>query len=578
MRLVAEINRAASGKLGSRCFGPRFTNVLQSVQQFAALGDVMMGSENIIACGVWSVVRMTMLRIVQFPSSFKKISILLMDVGRSAPRYQRMVLLYPQSKRLQSHLFEYFTVVVHLCHELLRFTKKSTSVRPVSFPSDSMKDYQLKLERWAYSIKEEVNLLMENVKEQSSSLKVLTKLKKMIRILDSCSTYDYQTTWKEIRKAGNATLFRQNPEYQDWRARTNSCTLVYTGKPGSGKSVLLANIVDDLSLYVQNAGVPVAYFFCRHDIPESLSAQTIIGSLARQLLLNIVDLNSLEYFIDTTALVLDFETILRVLRHALPPDFKAYFILDGLDECDSPQRLELTKQLRTLQGAFALRICVSSRLEADGGLESFTKCSTITIPDDNPDIRDFIRAELERCIESGNLTVGDPAVILEIKDALLQGAQGMFLWAALQIDSLCAAKTDEAIRKALADLPKDLRKILSRILRRLKKYQVRMLELVAVAYRPLTTDELREALSVRVKTGDAFWKPALHPYNIHSAIASCRGLITLNEEDLTVTFAHYGVKQLLVPGFRKRTVWYSQWKARRGQWEILSSPISITIL
>lgn len=37
-----------------------------------------------------------------------------MTVGRSTPRYQEMALLYPRSKGLQSHLSEYFIVVVHV--------------------------------------------------------------------------------------------------------------------------------------------------------------------------------------------------------------------------------------------------------------------------------------------------------------------------------------------------------------------------------------------------------------------------------------------------------------------------------
>ena len=63
MRLTAEIDGRASGKVGGgRCFGPRLTNFLQAVQQFAALGDVIVGgSQNLIACGVWSLVRMSLL-------------------------------------------------------------------------------------------------------------------------------------------------------------------------------------------------------------------------------------------------------------------------------------------------------------------------------------------------------------------------------------------------------------------------------------------------------------------------------------------------------------------------------------
>lgn len=64
MRLTAEVDyRSASNKIGrGRCFGPRLTNFLQAVQQFAALGDVVVGgTQNIVACGVWSLVRTSLL-------------------------------------------------------------------------------------------------------------------------------------------------------------------------------------------------------------------------------------------------------------------------------------------------------------------------------------------------------------------------------------------------------------------------------------------------------------------------------------------------------------------------------------
>jgi hypothetical protein len=66
MQLTAEIDRCVSGKVGGRCFGPRLTSFLQAVQQFAALGDIVIGgSQSLIACGVWSVVRTSLL--VRFP-------------------------------------------------------------------------------------------------------------------------------------------------------------------------------------------------------------------------------------------------------------------------------------------------------------------------------------------------------------------------------------------------------------------------------------------------------------------------------------------------------------------------------
>jgi ankyrin repeat domain-containing protein 50 len=371
--------------------------------------------------------------------------------------------------------------------------------------------------------------------------------------------YDYETTWKQTRKVGNATLFNQNTEYQNWKGQADSCTLIYTGKLGSGKSVLLANIVDNLNLYIQSKNVVVAYFFCRHDSPKSLKAWTVIGSLARQLLRTIPDLTIAAELLDETSLALDFERIFSLLQRALPPNCKAYFILDGLDECDYAEGKALIQQLRKLQEIFTLLLCVSFRLEPNNALiwgsEQFTATIITFIPNDNPDIEAFTRSELESCIESKKLVIGNPALILEIQDALLEKSQGMFLWVALQIKSLCAMKTDDAIRQALADLPKDLSETFSRILRRSeglgKPYQRLILELVTVAYRPLTTEELQEALSV--VPGDAVWNPAKLLNDIYSTLACCGSLVTVDEEELTIRLVHHSVKQFLLSGFKDST-------------------------
>jgi hypothetical protein len=60
--LVAEINSQISVKAGGRCYGTRFTNFLHGIQRFASIGDVMIGgTQNLLACGIWSLVRMSLL-------------------------------------------------------------------------------------------------------------------------------------------------------------------------------------------------------------------------------------------------------------------------------------------------------------------------------------------------------------------------------------------------------------------------------------------------------------------------------------------------------------------------------------
>ncbi|KAF2804925.1 uncharacterized protein BDZ99DRAFT_425132, partial [Mytilinidion resinicola] len=540
MRLTAEIDRRVSGKGGGRCFGPRFMNFVQVVQQFAALGDIVVGgSQNIIACSVWSLVRVSLLAIVNFSSYLEKLSTLFMTVGRSAPRYQSMAILYPRSKCLQSNLSEYFIVVVRLCHQLLKFTQKSAIRQVVSTLSDSdLKMFQSELDRWANSIKEEINFLVANQVEEEAqenfhfrvrsskfykSASHEQKLATNLRVLEFCSKYDQETTWKQTRKVGNTNLFSQVAEYQDWKTKDTSCTLIYTGKLGSGKSVLLANIVDDLHIHDGGKDIAVAYFFCRHDIAESLKAQTVIGSLARQLLRTVPDLAMVADLCERTTSAPDFGTVGNLLHHAFPSHRKAYFVLDGMDECNPSERDTLAQELRKLQ-------------------------KTLTL-------LEFVEAELARCLECRKLVLGDAALIIEIQDALLQGSQGMFLWVALQIQSLCNMKSDQDIRDALADLPEDLSETFSRILRRSegpgKSYQRQILQLVTAAYRYLTIDELREALSV--VPGDQVWNPSRLLNDVYSTLACCGCLLTVDEEESTIRFIHHSVKQFLLGGFQDST-------------------------
>jgi hypothetical protein len=126
----------------------------------------------------------------------------------------------------------------------------------------------------------------------------------------------------------------------------------------------------------------------------------------------------------------------------------------------------------------------------------------------------------------------------------------MFLWVALQIQSLCNMKTDHAIREALADLPKDLSETFARILRKSGSsdpaLQKKTLQLVLAAYRPLTTDELREALSVT--PGDATWDSSRILNNVYLALACCGCLLAVDEEELTVRVVHHSVKQYVLGG------------------------------
>ncbi|KAI0813084.1 hypothetical protein GGR55DRAFT_677409 [Xylaria sp. FL0064] len=536
MQVTAEIERQArvSSGGGRRCFGPRITKGLQSIQEFVSVGDILIGgSQNLIAASVWSLVRLSLLTAARLSTYLQKLSELLMVVGRSAPRYQEMATLHPRSKALQRLGIEYeFDLSAH----------------------------QSKLFERAEATKDQLGL--EEAKENSRARDILhkfssgealrQKLSGRAVLLDACSTFDYQMAWKQARKCGDATYFLHDEEYIRWKSSTAVSTISVSGKLGAGKTVVLANIIDDILLATKSHAV--AYFFCRSDHVDSQKGRTIVGCLARQIL-EALPLDDIDKLSSELQPRFPLGNIKQLFNSNIFKVKHIFVILDGIDECDEHDRSHVIEFLRQLQGCCQLKVCVSYRLTADlrirNELAALSPEGAIQMPEENPDIISFIQAKLESCIETGKLTLGDPTLILEISQALEVGVQGMFLWVVLQIETICAQKTDSKIREALRCLSKDLPDTFTRILTTAEvmsepEYQKRLLKLILAAVRPLTTDELREALSVTpfVPT----WNPSERINDIQVALSAGGSLLIVDEEKFSVHFVHPSVKQFLLGG------------------------------
>ncbi|KAI1275507.1 hypothetical protein F5Y07DRAFT_389759 [Xylaria sp. FL0933] len=564
MQVTAEIERQArvSSGGGRRCFGPRITKALQSIQEFVSVGDILIGgAQNLIASGVWSLVRLSLLTAARLSTYLEKLSELLMVVGRSAPRYQEMATLHPRSKPLQRLGIEYVIALVDLCHYVVAMCNKSTIGQLKSiFKEFDVSAHQSKLLEWAEAIKDQLGL--EEAKENSQARDILykfssgealrRKLSGRAVLLDACSTFDYQMAWKQARKCGDATYFLHDEEYIQWKSSTAVSTISVSGKLGAGKTVVLANIIDDILLATKSHAV--AYFFCRSDHVDSLKCRTVVGCLARQILeaLPLDDIDKLSLELQPR---FSLGNIKQLFNSNIFKFKHIFVILDGIDECDEDDRSHVIEFLRQLQGCCQLKVCVSYRLTADlrirNELAALRPKRAIQMPEENPDIISFIQAKLELYIETGKLTLGDPTLILEISQALEAGAQGMFLWVVLQIETICAQKTDSKIREALRCLPKDLPDTFTRILTAAEgmsepEYQKRLLKLILAAVRPLTTDELRDALSVTpfVPT----WNHSERINDIQVALSAGGSLLIVDEEQFSVHFIHPSVKQFLLGG------------------------------
>ncbi|KAI0179470.1 hypothetical protein GGR52DRAFT_536342 [Hypoxylon sp. FL1284] len=596
MNLTAEIDLKARQQKGGfhKCFGPRFTMVLDSIQQYIALGDIIVGgSQNLIACGAWSVVRITLLSVVKFSTYLERTSQLFMRVGLSAPRYHEMASLFPQSKTLQELTAQYFVTVVQICHDVVKLCQASFIGQVKAFIQDrNIAEYESQVTNNTNAINEQLRL--EEMKKASAAYSIIQSLsisgtrhrtlQSHVRLLDQCSIYPYRAAWKRIRKQGNATWAYEQTSYKEWLDQHASSSLLLRGKLGSGKSVQLASIVDDLNL--NHSNFKTAYFFCCEEDSRALEHDTILGCLARQLLEQL----PLERSTELSAACKGKFNIETILTSALKHCGKTVFIVDGIDACNRDERVPLLGTLSRLQDISRVKICVSFKLEASNEVESDVEVlysrASLTLPLDRPELSAFIEAQLVSKLQDGSLVIGDPGIILEVKDAIQAGAKGMFLWARLLIESICFEKTDYDIRKALRNLPRDLPEIFAGILDQCRNqapdFQPQILKILVAARRPLSLDEFGEAISLT--PGDT--ELSLHRLvnDVSNVLRCCGSLVILDEEQQTLHLIHPSVRQFLLGGLQgQETVSFSIDDAEKElghrivtylSWEGFNGPLS----
>lgn len=532
-----------------------------------------------------------------------------MNVGLSSPRFEKYALLYPTSASLQKELCNYYSVVINLCTGIVLFVRKPVFKQIASALrkpfDDEFGTFQKDLVRIGKAVKEEVSLAskqQQNLdsieaaherkenslfratgaifrREASNELvqaKKWREARAKSRFLNPLSTYNFEATLNQARKKGASTWIFGLEEYQQWVSSKSSSTLLCSGIVGAGKTVLCANVIEDLILR-KPLDSSLAYFFCRSDETASLKAREVIGSLARQIFedVPIETLNLSQAAHSIGDIVPDTERILSNMLLLLPRHKQYFLVLDGLDECDYEEVWVLVESIQSLlkSSEYTFRVFWTGRSDfASRVSDQFRPDFQVHISPTNngPEISKFINLALENALESNRLKLRDPNIVLKIQDALEAGAQEMFvlppfhftilatsssvfrfLWVAFQIDSICAQNTDHDILDCLEDLPKGLPATFRQILRRLQHSVFAdpslgrtIFEIIAVAQRPLTLDELAEAISIT--SGDTGWNKSKQVNDILKSLESCGSFIVVDEELSTVHFAHSSVKRHLL--------------------------------
>lgn len=275
-----------------------------------------------------------------------------------------------------------------------------------------------------------------------------------------------------------------------------------TGPAGCGKTVLSTCIIDAIREHVQgNSGCAAAFFYCDKG-ENKLSLTSILACLISQILAQLDSVpgkisaafNTAKRYGRSKISIAD--QPISLLKDSVLCLEKTYIIIDGLDELqDAPAIVESLKGLLSETDNTQFIFLSRDLLTLSNRLHDFQRIS-LTPAVMATDINNYISSQLL------DLPIDDSELRNHTFDKLSRGANGMFLWASLMIQTLKSATSSQEILELLSDLPIGLDTIYASILNRIgNESQMRRLIAkrvflwICCSARPLHWNELETVLA-----------------------------------------------------------------------------------
>lgn len=370
-------------------------------------------------------------------------------------------------------------------------------------------------------------------------------------------------------------------KYISWLNEQGPQLLCLHGAPGMGKTTLSLFLIDELTKLVgKSSNTTVAFFLC--DATDH--RRRTLASMLRGLLTQILKQRSIlfghiqeTYEQRGSDLLSDqfslWEILVAILQDANMG--RLYLVLDALDECDTKSHHLLLSGLERLLGTDCtnqtrVKIVLTSR--SNNVSQSIP--STLSLHIDSEMISGDLKKFINSRVNEISLRQEYPENLREsIKTVLLDRAGGTFLWASMSIQVLYETRAFEAIEK-LEDVPKGLNQLYDRILchinDELSPCAQQLLQIVAVAQRPLYRQELGMALMLSSRRGsqNEDFRPE-EVQNWENSFKICQPLIYHDSLSGMVKFTHLSVKRYLQSEYLKTQPVISQYHVNREKANLL---------
>jgi hypothetical protein len=375
---------------------------------------------------------------------------------------------------------------------------------------------------------------------------------------------------KGTRVAGTCQWITHNASYRAWlnsdgdgngddSNNDNTRLLWISGGPGKGKTMLSIFLTEELERHT--ASIPNAelvFFFCSAQDEKRNTAVAVLCSLVHQIIVKRPQLvkHALPYFETPERMQQTLSSLeaLWLIFGKLVADAELgtmFCVLDGLDECHEDTLQSLVPRvvgLLSYQGPTqgSARITVAFKLAiVSREIPGLRKCTRVQL---DPDNNEKVASDIERVIstrvnELSYIPGFDDAFRRTVETALLQRAEGTFLWVGFAVHELSQKQTCSEIWAALEGLPSGLPAIYSRMLLQIPAEQRQtsssILRWVTLALRPLELQELAVAVGVQPPHSFISLEQA-----ISDKIALCGPLLKVQESK--VGLVHQSVRDYLL--------------------------------
>ncbi|KAI1264390.1 hypothetical protein F5Y18DRAFT_417729 [Xylariaceae sp. FL1019] len=357
-----------------------------------------------------------------------------------------------------------------------------------------------------------LNKVQDNIHQVQLKVESLNLNTHSHRVGSWLSPPDPSTNYNNALKSrhpGSGKWLLKHPAYLGWESERNSF-LWLTGIPGCGKTVLSSTIIEHL---MKEGASNILYFYFDFNDKNKQEFDKMLRSLANQIYNSCRDARKQLDTLYTSHAQgsqqptsdLLHATLSRMMQQAE----NVHIILDALDEC--PKRNEhqsggLLSWIHAIHQSHPnVHLLLTSRPEHDimTNIQSWARDQDIISIQNNliqEDIDAYVRGRLRGIGILSQRWRTRPDVRNEIEDALMKQSNGMFRWAACQLDELEGCIAPREVRRALDNLPKTLEETYSRIIANIleqghRQLTIRILQFLTYSQVPLSVEELIDIIA-----------------------------------------------------------------------------------